>query len=66
MKPASAIAYLQRQLEAGEECADALRAYPVIQIEPLELFYACLFNLSVLDDGLFESLLGETSWRGVV
>jgi len=66
MKPVSAIAYLKRQLEAGEECADALRAYPALQIEPLEFFYTCLRNLSVLDDGMFESLLGEMSWRGVV
>ncbi len=65
-KPASALRHLRRQLEAGEECAAALAEYPVLQIEPLEFFYTCLRSLGVLDQGFFETLLSELTWRGVV
>lgn len=65
-KPRSALAYVTRQLELGEDGAAALKGYPALQIEPLEFFYTCLSSLGVLDLGFFETLLFELNWRGAV
>ena len=65
-KPASAARFLQGQLQAAEECAAALTAYPGVRIEPLEFFYTCLRSLGALDLPFFEALMSEHSWRGVV
>ena len=65
-KPSSAVAFLRRHVEAAEELAPVLRAYPGVRIEPLDFFYVCLRSLGALDQTFFEALLRDHTWRGVV
>ena len=65
-KPRAAERFLKRQVEAAEECASTLRAYPDVHIEPLSFAYTCLRSLGALDRAFFEALLGDHTWRGVV
>ena len=66
-KPRSAMVWLRAQVEAGHDCADALRDYPSLRIEALEFHYACLLSLGALDEHLIRDLASkELGWQGVV
>lgn len=62
----TALPFLVRRVEAGEECRAALRSYPRIQIEPLEFHYTCARNLAALDEPFVETLIADFGWRGAV
>ena len=65
-RPKNAVRFLQRQVEAAEECRSALQLYPDLLIEPLGFFYTCLRSLGALDQAFFEALVCDHTWRGVV
>jgi hypothetical protein len=65
-KPPGAAWFLQKHVEAAEECSVALRAYPGVRIEPLEFLYTCLQSLGALDQPFFEALVLDHTWRGAV